>query len=219
MSCLSRINVTHRFALCMLLCLVGLAGCNRATMRIPGASTEIVAQRTTYVGSKPVARRVVVALPTDQRASHLGRPIGGTDWTACTTDSLSVEQAKAAVQRQLAAALSEAKLFSTVSLHSEAADDIVLQTEMQALCSQVRGFIVARAAGIVALRITLSVGSHTLMQRTYERVVTDDQKEYSGSQITTIEQAMRVLISDSLREIAKQLAREIDDQGSTWKLP
>ena len=39
-----------------------------------------------------------------------------------------------------------------------------------------------------------------LMDKKFERVVTDADPEYSGSQVTFIEQAMRATMADSLRE-------------------
>lgn len=157
-------------------------------------------------------------MPSDGRAQHLGRSIAGTDWTACTTDSLTPEQAKLAVHHQLEAALRESKLFLSVALKSTSAPDLTLETDVLALCSQVRGFLIARGAGIAALRLTLKDGAGTVFQQTIERVVTDDQPEYSGAQVTTVEQVMRTLMSDSLREISRQLVLQIDQAAPTLKI-
>ena len=211
-------RTTRLAMLCVALCVVALAGCNRATLRIPGASTELAPQSIRHTARHSIGRPVVVAMPSDNRAQHLGRSIAGTDWTACTTDSLTPEQATLVVQRQLETALRDSKVFLSVAPQSTSAREMTLETEVMALCSQVRGFLIARGAGIAALRLSLKDGARTVFQRTISRVVTDDQPEYSGAQVTTVEQVMRTLMSDSLREISRQLVLQLDEAAPTLKI-
>jgi hypothetical protein len=49
-----------------------------------------------------------------------------------------------------------------------------------------------------------------LFERTLEKVVTDADEEYSGSQASFIEQAMKVLISDSVRGVLSKLVWDLD---------
>lgn len=207
------------FRVCCVAVLVAVAvtGCNRANVRIPGASLDITAQQTKYQAKNSVPARIVVFVPTDARSSHYGEKIAGTDWKACETDSLSGDEAKLVVQRQFVAALTESRLFSSVATESPVAGDFVLQSEMRALCSHVVGFVIARAAGISSVQVSLKRGSETLVSDKFERVVTDDQPEYSGSQVTLIEQAMRTLISDSLRELSKNVVARLDKDAASWK--
>jgi len=87
---------------------------------------------------------------------------------------------------------------------------LVLDTEMRAFCSQVIGFLWLRVAGIVSLHFALRDGDHVLYERTLEKVVTDADEEYSGSQVTWIETAMKTTLSDGLRTVLYKLALDLD---------
>lgn len=207
-----------RSAVLLLLISVVLSGCNRANVRVPGASVEMTSQPTKFVAKNRVRSRVIVLAPVDLRPAHYGEKVAGTDWKACETDSLTVDQAKAAVQRQLIAALVESRIFSDVRGDAPSAGDIVVQPEIHALCSSVYGVLFARAAGISAVHLKVTRGADTLFAQKFERVVVDNEPEYSGSQVTFIEQAMRTLMSDSLRELSRNFVIQIEKDVVRWKL-
>lgn len=62
----------------------------------------------------------------------------------------------------------------------------------------------------VSLHFTLRDGEQVVYERTLEKVVTDADEEYSGSQVTFIEQAMKVTLSDSLRTLLYKLVWDLD---------
>ncbi len=41
-------------------------------------------------------------------------------------------------------------------------------------------------------------------------------EEYTGSQVAFLEQAMRVTMADSLRELMKDLLKELEANGTVW---
>ncbi len=96
------------------------------------------------------------------------------------------------------------------------ASDVIMKTEIHAFCSQAVGFIYLRVAGISALRITLEQNGKVLLDRKFEKVVTDADKEYTGSQVTFIEQAMMVTMADSLRELLKNMLEQLEMEAKVW---
>ena len=58
-----------------------------------------------------------------------------------------------------------------------------------------------RIAGLVGIRFKLYENDNLLSEHYIERVVTDKDPEYSGSNIAFIEQAMKRSLADSLREV------------------
>ena len=207
-----------RSALLFFVVVVALTGCNRANVRVPGASFEMTTQQTKFVAKNRVQSRVVVLTPIDVRSQHYGESVAGTDWKACKTDSLTTEQAKGAVQRQLIAAIAESRMFLAVSADAPANGDLVVQPEIHALCSSVYGVFIVRAAGIAAIQLKVTRGADMLFTQKFERVVVDNEPEYSGSQVTFIEQAMRTLMSDSLRELSRNVVIQLDKDVSGWRL-
>ena len=186
-----------------------LLGCNRAALRIPGAAGSFHAASTGYVATSTLPRAVRVALPTDARRAHLGEPVAKTSWRGCETDPFWGDSAPRTLGEELARELRDSKIFERVT----EADDpsaLVLDTEIRALCAQVVGFLWVRVAGITSLHFTLRDGERVLYESTIEKVVTDADEEYSGSQVSFIEQAMKILISDSVREVFSKLVWELD---------
>jgi hypothetical protein len=55
-----------------------------------------------------------------------------------------------------------------------------------------------------------------LMDKKFDKVVTDADKEYTGSQVTFIEQAMRVTMADNLRELMKDTLKQSEAEAGTW---
>ena len=91
-----------------------------------------------------------------------------------------------------------------------------MKTDIHAFCSQVVGFLYDRVAGIGSLQITVERDGKILMDKRFEKVVTDADKEYTGSQATFIEQAMRVTMADSLRELMKDAVMKCETEAETW---
>lgn len=191
-------------------------GCNRATLRIPGASASFPETTTGYVATTNYAYTIVVAVPVDDRTQHYGEPVAKTKWAGCSTDPLWTTDAPELIQKRLIQELASSGLFAKVTTNSTGATDIMLKTEIDAFCSQVRGFLIDRVAGIVSLHVTLEQNGKILVDRKFEKVVTDADKEYTGSQVTFIEQAMSVTMADSLRELLKDIIKQLAVDAATW---
>ena len=200
----------------LLACLAQVS-CNRAAVRIPGASLSFPPTSTHFVAQPSLPYTVFVALPTDARAQHYGEHVAGTKWTGCSTDPFWETDVPALIRQRLATELAESKLFERVSLGPPDPDDVVIRTEIDALCSQVIGFIYGRVAGISSLKITVERNQRRLFEDKFERVVTDADREYTGSQAGFIEQAMAVTIADSLRELFRDFLGRLQRESEAWK--
>ena len=195
----------------ILLCvLLPVIGCNRAAVRIPGASLSFPETQTNYIAGKTYPNRVVVLLPVDLRQEHYGEKVAGTNWAACRTNPLSSEESIVIVRDRLATAISDSKIFSDVSKETPGSNDLIVHTEIQAFCSQVVGFIYGRVAGICSMRIVVERNGKKIMDHKFERVVTDADPEYTGKSVGFIEQAMKVTMADSLRELLKDFLGRLD---------
>lgn len=194
-------------AIVLLAC--ALSGCvNRAALRIPGAAGSFHAARTGYVARDTAPREVRIATPTDTRSAHYEERVAGTRWTGCDTDPFHGEGTQV-VAREIERELRETRLFRAIAAPDDP-DALVLDTEIRTLCARAYGFLWIRVAGITSLHFTLRDGDRAVYDRTIEKVVTDADDEYTGSQVTFIEQAMKVLLSDSLRGVFSVLVRDLD---------
>jgi ABC-type uncharacterized transport system auxiliary subunit len=198
-----------------LFCL-SLGACNRAAVRIPGASLSFPETPTRYVAQKTYPYNVAVAPPTDLRADHYGERVAGTRWTGCQTDALWGDQAPSIIQSRLVTELSASKVVANARPGEPAAGDLVIRSEIHAFCSQVVGFLYGRVAGIAALNIILERDGKVLFKQKLERVVTDADREYTGSQVGFIEQAMRVTMADSLRELIRDFLVRLERDAANW---
>jgi hypothetical protein len=192
------------------------SGCNRAALRIPGASTSFPGRVTHYVATTNYPYAIVVTTPVDHRSEHYGESVAGTKWKTVSTNPLWTADATKLIQDRLVNELTSSGLFAIITTNSTGSADFILKTEIDGFCSQVRGFLVDRAAGIVSLRITLEQNGKILVDRKFERVVTDADKEYTGSQTTFIEQAMNATLADSLHEVLKDIVKQLAAQAATW---
>jgi len=75
------------------------------------------------------------------------------------------------------------------------------------------GLVFERAAGIVAIHFTLMKDGKVVWEKKIERVVTDADPEYTGTLVATIEQAMRVTETDSLRVVLRELLQDLDNSA------
>ncbi len=207
--------VRHALALALIGCLP-LAACNRAALRIPGASFSFPATATGYAAPKTYPYEVAVAIPVDLRPDHYGERVAGTRWTGCETDSFAGNEAMAVIHDRLSTELAASKLFATVRRGEPAARDLVVRPEVHVFCSQVVGFIYGRVAGITALNIIIERDGRALFKQKFERVVTDADPQYTGSQVSFIEQAMRVTMADSLRELLRDLLLRLEREAPGW---
>ncbi|HET8933003.1 MAG TPA: hypothetical protein VFN67_06180, partial [Polyangiales bacterium] len=64
-------------------------------------------------------------------------------------------------------------IFKEVSKSEPKPGALVLMTNVDAFCSQAVGFVFARVAGITALHVTVERNGATLLDRKFEKVVTD----------------------------------------------
>ena len=194
-------------------------GCNRAAARIPGASLTFPSTSTNYVAKHTYPYTVVVAMPTDQRPNHYDERVAGTRWTGCSTDPFWNNEAVTLIHNRLTTALTASHLFAQVSQEAPTPGTVVLKTEIDAFCSQAIGFLYLRVAGIGALKITAERDGQLLFERKFERVVTDADSEYTGLQVSFIEQAMAVTMADSLRELLREFLTQLDQAAVGWQAP
>lgn len=199
-------------------CCLALSACNRAGMRIPGASLDFPETPTRYTAQKSYPLTLVVLLPVDLRSDHYGERVAGTRWTACTTDASLGTDVVPVVRDRVVKEIAASKLFAAVSQEGPGDADLTLRTEIHAFCSQVVGFIYGRAAGIVALNFTVEQRGRTFFKEKLERVVTDADPQYTGSQVSFIEQAMKVTMMDSLRELLRDLLQRLDTAAAGWNV-
>jgi hypothetical protein len=181
------------------------AGCNRAGVRILGASLPFPESATYYKAAKSNPYPIVVLSPTDNRPQHYGEHVAGTKWTGCSTDALWSKDASTLIQERIAAELTSSGLFPEVKTISTGPNDLIMKTDIHAFCSQAVGVLIIRVAGIISLTVTVEQNGKAILEQKFEKGVTDADKEYTGSQVTTIEQAMARTMSDSLREVMKQI--------------
>jgi len=198
---------TKLSAICICLLIVG---CNRAAVRIPGASLSFPDTPTGYVAAKKYSFRLVVMAPADLRQAHYGQPVAGTSWTACRTDATWTDSATTIVRDRLVKELEASGLFQQVLTDASGDDYLVLESELDVFCSEVVGFIFNRVAGMTSIKFTLTRDGNVLWEQQLEKVVTDADHEYTGSQVTFIEQAMRVTTADSLRLVLADLLKQLD---------
>ena len=191
-------------------------GCNRAAMRIPGASLSFPQTSTGYVASKTHPLNVVVTMPMDLRPEHYDEKVAGTRWGGCRTDPFWAADAPSIIRDRMVAEFAQSKLFANVSQGTPADGDLVVRSDVDAFCSQAVGFLILRVAGISAIKITIERNGRPLFERKFERVVTDADPQYTGSQVTFIEQAMQVTMADSLRELLRDVLTEIEQNAESW---
>jgi hypothetical protein len=185
--------------------------------RIPGASGSFPETPTSYTAKRPRTAKIAVLIPTDLRKEHYGEKVAGTKWKACKTDALQGDAALGIIQDRVALEMHRSGLYRNVQTVGETTPSLVLKTEIDAFCSQAWGFVLIpwmRIAGITSLRFTLVDSGKVVFDERIERVVTDADKEYTGAGVGTIEQAMRVTMSDSLRGVITQLLRDLDEKAS-----
>lgn len=175
--------------------------------------------RTGFVAPATHPYALVVPAPIDQRPQHYGEHVAGTRWTGCSTDPFWAERAAQVIRDSLVIELRVSGLFKEVLKTEPKPGALVLKTSVDAFCSQAVGFVFARVAGITALHVTVERDGATLLDRKFERVVTDADPEYTGSTFATLEQAMTTTMGDSLRELLKQMLPQIDVAAATWGAP
>ena len=215
-----RSTMTRHRHLCSALAislLVALGGCNRAAVRVPGASLSFPETPTRYVSKKTYPSNAAVLLPIDVRPEHYEEKVAGTRWTGCRTDPFWTTDASKIIWERMGSELTGSKLFARVSRRATGPEDIVIRSEIHAFCSQAVGFLYLRVAGISALKITVERNGRTLLQEKFERVVTDADPQYTGSQIGFIEQAMMVTMADSLRELLKDFFARLEKEAQGWQ--
>ena len=200
----------------LVLVMLAGSGCfNRAGLRIPGASLSFPAITTGYTARTNFPCTVVVAMPSDCRLQHYDQPVAGTKWKAVSTDATLGSDATKLIQQRMVEALQASGLFAHVTTQTNVPDDVILKTKVDAFCSQVRGFLIDRVVGITSLHVTLEQNGRVLSNHQFEAVVTDADPEYTGSQMTMIEQAMKVTMMDSLREAMKKMLAQFETNLST----
>ena len=193
------------------------SSCNRAALRVPGASLSFPTSASGFIASTTTPLSLSVAMPVDARDRHYGERIANTQWEACYTDGLWISSTPSVVRDRVQADLAASGLFASVSSEPAAPGDLTLSTEVDAFCSQVVGFLFLRVAGVVAITFRIERDGAVLFERRFEKVVTDADPEYTGMQIAMIEQAMNRALSDSLRELLRAFLLEIASEVPKWQ--
>ena len=204
----------RRATVAIVLCLA-IASCNRAGARIHGWSAPFPTTPTDYKATSVPTLDALVLPPTDGRAAHYGQRIAGTRWTGCRTDALRPGAAPRIIGDRLVAELQASGVLRPSATAS--AEALAVRVDVVAFCSQAVGFMFIRVAGIVALDILIERGGTVLASKRFERVVTDADPEYTGRQVTSVEQAMRITMGDSLRELLKDVLVWMDGSIPQWK--
>jgi hypothetical protein len=60
------------------------------------------------------------------------------------------------------------------------------------------------------------INGQILLDRKFEKVVTDADKEYTGSKADFLEQAMKVTMADSLRELLRVMLKQFEAEAKNW---
>lgn len=203
--------------LVLILLVISISGCNRSALRVYGASLAFPQTPTGYTAKESYPCDFVVFTPIDQRSQHYREHVAGTKWKGCSTDPFWSTNAPEIIHQRLVKELQASNLFSKVSTVSTKPRDVIMKTEIHAFCSQTRGFFYGRVAGISSLRVILQQNGKVLLDRKFEKVVTDADKEYSGSKVGFIEQAMSVTMADSLRELLKDMFKQFEAEAKAWE--
>jgi len=185
---------------------------NRSASRDYGHADAFRDTNAGYTALHPAAAALQLTVPVDERNRYYDTPVAGTSWVGCRTDTYEDIQTPVVPQllsSQLRRDVEAAKLFTRVTDASTAAE-YSLATEIRAFCSQAKGYGFIRVAGVIALKFTLRHGDQVLLDKEYGSVITDADKEYTGSTVGWLEQAMRVLLSDTLRHVHRDLLKDVD---------
>jgi hypothetical protein len=178
--------------------LAALAACGSFPPTMPNAQTKSRASEA-----------LLVERPVDVRAQHLGSDIAKTGWTACAQDTLKPGEGVSLVQDRIVEAFSQSGIFQGV--FKSPPQRWTLGSDIRAFCSQSRGFIYSRVAGIVAIDFTLKRDGVVVWKGAMERVVTDADKDFTGPSVAwTISQAMQHTMADALRLVLQDALAEID---------
>ncbi|MDD2720028.1 MAG: hypothetical protein PHH47_01820 [Gallionella sp.] len=152
--------------------------------------------------------------PIDSRSKHYGEWVAGSSSKDCDTDALWLDTASSILYERVNQELSSSRLIEQALSTSPPPERLTLKSEIYAFCSKTHGFLIVRVEGIAAVRFWLERNGNVVWERKIEHVVTDNDPDYSGSQVSFIEQAMRVAMADSLRLVLRDLLREIENYGS-----
>lgn len=199
-----------RASLLLVVLLTFLTGCNRAGARIPGVSLPFDDTSTGFLAKRTLLVAIEIEPPIDVRQSHYGERVAGTKWTGCSTDPLWINSASNLVQNRLRQEVTASRLFLPAPAPTARGNKLILKTQIHAFCSQAVGFLFMRIAGISAFDFTLEHNGKVIWQHKIEHVVTDADPDYTGSQVTFIEQGMTTLMSDSLRVSLKDLLIQLE---------
>jgi hypothetical protein len=170
----------------------------------PDGPTKFVAVRTS-------PHQIVVDMPLDMRAEHASEAVAGSDWNGCKLDPVWGPSAPKAIQNRLLRELTSAKLFSQVQPGQQTTAEFRLKTEVHAFCGDTRrvGPFEYRGAGISSFLFSLERNGKLVWQGKIEKVIKDNDPEYSGTMFTRKITAITHVMSDSLRVVLKDLFAQL----------
>lgn len=189
--------------------LVIFCGCNRGALRLYGTGDSFPPSMTGFTSEKMHPQSVYIEWPEDKTEDFYGQPVAGTSWQGTRTDTMDRSTLQGLVRSELTREVEAAGLFSGID-SEPSAKGLVLETEIQAFGSQVRGFLFSRIGGVASFQFTLKKGERVLFEKVYEKVVRDNDDEYTGKSFGMIEDAMRATMSDSYREVLKALFWDLE---------
>ncbi|MGY6216661.1 hypothetical protein ACW73L_16000 [Methylolobus aquaticus] len=190
------------FSRLFLLAAVGCLFACKGPFRVPGLSFSFPESAPGFVSTVHVPDTLSLVPSVDRRRAHLGEDVAGTGWDACEADTLPDGAVPKLVDQRLSQAIEASGLFTRVSRNDQSAI-WSLAPEVTVFCSQTRGFIGRRVAGLVGLSFILRKSGKVVWHEEFQRVVTDADPEYSGDFVTTVEQAMRRTMADALRVVLR----------------
>ncbi len=196
---------------CILLIVIGLvaSGCNRGALRFYGVGDSFPWAATNFSSQKQHPYAVFISRPENKTSEYYGRSIAGTSWLGTRTDTFGENDMQNLIYQELRRELQSAKIFTGVS-SVKTADSLTLETEIRAFGAQVRGFIWSRVGGVSSFGFTLKRNEKVIFKKAYEKVVTDGDPEYTGGSVGFIEDSMRATMSDSFREVLKELFSDLE---------
>lgn len=156
-----------------------------------------------------------IAMPSDLRETAQPAALMSLG-QRCDVASPFGAQTAYAVQQRLRGKLLNSGLFESVATSTEAPASGRVRAEVLAMCSQIDGFISLRVVGVSSFRFVLERNGVVLLEKTYAASVSDRDAEYTGSQVTTREQARIRTVLDSANVALDQFVADVTATGKLW---
>jgi hypothetical protein len=157
---------------------------------LPGSrNLDFQITATRFKAAHPFEGRLLVRPVKDSRAEFVGQNIGGKK-AKISDSALSLDLASE-FQTALLRELKGAQFSQEVVLSDEKAapGDYVLETDLQVLFGEVKGFIIAFAGSVLQYKAVLSKGDKVLMDETILSTGNESERNAVGGAVGTIVEA------------------------------